>query len=373
MAIGEFFLKSKGVQKIFRKKLISNLSFFFAKNKIDFKILSLRERIFVETKDIEKASAILRNIFGISWFARIIFLPSVKLEEISKFIKENYKNWIKNKETFALRVKGVSGKEREEVIDRVAENIERKVNLDKPQKEIFIEKRGSDWFLYFKKEKGAAGLPGQSQGKSLLLISGGIDSPVASYLMAKRGVEIFWLHFHSFPLVSSASIEKVKELAKVFLDFQPKLKVYFIPFSGIQKIIKMNTLAKYQVLLYRRLMFKIAEKIAKKEGCKALITGESLGQVSSQTLPNIEITQDRLKIPVFRPLIGMDKEEIISLAKKIKTFEISIKPQEDCCTLFVSKHQTGAGDIDIARELEKNLKPAKLILKALKETKAEIF
>jgi len=373
LAWGEIFLKSAGVQKLLKKRLVNNLFHFLKKQGVDFKIYSWHERIFIETKDFKKASSVLKKTFGTVWFARTLFFAGANFEELNKFIKENYQNWIKRDESFALRIKKDSliKKGTMEIIDEVAKNIKRKVNLSHPKREIFIEGRKQGWFLYFKKQKGQGGLPLGSQGKTLCLISGGIDSPAAAYLITKRGAENIWLHFHSFPLVSEKSIEKVKETAEIFLNYQPKLKVYFVPFSEIQKEIKINIPAKYRVLFYRRKMLEIAQKIAQKENCQALVTGESLGQVSSQTLPNFQITQEKLKIPVLRPLIGLDKEEIIDLAKQIKTFEISIKPQEDCCTLFVPKGQTAAGKIEIVKKLEKDLKLSRLILRSLKE--AEII
>ena len=204
-------------------------------------------------------------------------------------------------------------------------------------------------------------------------MSGGIDSPVAAYLLAKRGAENIWVHFHSFPLVSKASIDKVKELSNIFLKYQPYLKVYFIPFQKAQLEIKAKAPANYRVLLYRRLMLKIAEKIAKKENCKVLATGESLGQVSSQTLPNIKIVEEAAEMPVLRPLIGFDKEEIIKLAEKIGSFSASIKPQEDCCTLFVPKHQTAEGNIDIIKEIEKKIDSQKIIREILKEIEVKEY
>jgi thiamine biosynthesis protein ThiI len=204
-------------------------------------------------------------------------------------------------------------------------------------------------------------------------MSGGIDSPVAAYLMAKRGAENIWLHFHSFPLVSNKSIEKTKELAKTFLGYQPRLKVYYVPFSKIQMEIKAKIPEQYRILLYRRLMLKIAEIIAKNANCGALVTGESLGQVSSQTLPNIRIAGEAVKIPVFRPLIAHDKEEIIDLAKKIDTFDISIKPQEDCCTLFTPKHPTAEGKMEKIRGLEKKLGIKRLINEVMREVKIEEY
>lgn len=363
ISFGELFLKSTGVQKIFKEKLEKNISLFLKKEKIDFQIFVFRERIFLFTQNFKKSLSILKNVFGISWFARSFFFEKENLKEVSNFIKENYQNWIGKNETFALRLKkgGDVKISRQEIIKELARKIKRKVDLENPDKEIFFEARKEGFYLYFKKEKGAKGLPVGSQGKVICLISGGIDSPVASYLIAKRGAENVWLHFHSFPLVSQTSIEKVKQLGKTFLKFQPKLKIYFFPFSQIQAEIKTKAWPKYLILLYRRAMLKIAEKIAKKENCKAIVTGESLGQVSSQTLENLKIIENGIKIPVLRPLIGMNKEEIIKISQKIGTFEISILPQEDCCTLFVPKHASGAGELKKIKNFEKNINLKQLI------------
>lgn len=361
IAFGELFLKSEGVRKLFQKRLINNLWFFLKKEGTCFKIYNFRERIFIETDQIIKAKKLIKKVFGISWFAESFFFPETNLKKFSCFVSENYKKWIKKNESFALRIK-----KNRKIIEKIAENINRKVDLTKPKRELFIEERKKGWFLYFKKIRGAGGLPVGSSGKVLSLISGGIDSPVAAFLAAKRGAENIWLHFHSFPLVSKTSIEKTKDLAKIFLEYQPHLKIYFIPFQRGQMEIKAKTPSKSIILLYRRLMFKIAQKIAKKENYQALVTGESLGQVSSQTLPNIKIIEEAIKMPVLRPLISLDKEEIIKLAKKIGTFQISIRPQEDCCTLFVSKHQTAQGDIQEVKKLEKKINTSRIIKEALK-------
>jgi len=372
IAFGELFLKSEKVKTIFKRKLVQNICFFLKKENLDFDIFLFRGRIFIKTSQPKKVLKIIKNIFGISWFTECLFLPKIDLDKLSEFIKNNYPNWIKKNQTFAIRLKkdkNILKENRKKIIDKIAKNIKRGVDLSKPKKEIFVEIRKGGAFLYFKKKKGLKGLPVGVSGKVLSLISGGIDSPVASFMLAKRGAENVWLHFHSFPLVSKASIEKVKELAKIFLKYQSNLKIYFIPFHKIQMEIKTKTPAKYRILLYRRLMLKISEKIAKKENCQAIITGESLAQVSSQTLPNIKIIEEKIKIPIFRPLIGMDKEEIIDLAKKIKTFQISIRPQEDCCTLFVPKHATAQGRIEVVKELEKRLEIKKMICEAVKNLK----
>jgi len=373
IAFGELFLKSEGVREVFRRYLTGNISSLLKKRGLNFRFHLLRERVLLEALKIKDTFFVIKNIFGISWFAECLFFETVNLKEISDFIAREYKNWIKKGETFALRLSGDFEEGKIKSINEIARRIERKVDLKKPKKEIFIEKRKDKWFIYFKKRKGMGGLPVGSGGRVLSLISGGIDSPVAAFLMAKRGAENVWLHFHSFPLVSKESIEKVRELAKNFLKYQPRLKIYFIPFHNIQMEIKTNIESKYRILLYRRIMLKMAEKIAKKENCQALVTGESLGQVSSQTLPNIRIIEEKINIPIFRPLISYDKQEIIDLAKKIKTFQISIKPQEDCCTLFVPKHATAKGKISNVKTLEKKLKLKKQIHNSFKEMKIEKY
>lgn len=375
IAFGELFLKSEGVKKIFKKRLLSNLEFFLKKEEIDFKIHSFRGRMLVETNDILKSKKIIRNVFGISWISETFFLET-DLKKISDFVEKNYSGWIKKKESFALRLKlekNIIREERVKVIDKIAKKIERKVDLDNPHKEIFIEMRNQGTFVYFEKTRGERGLPSGVEGKVLSLMSGGIDSPISSFLISKRGAENVWLHFHSFPLVSKKSIQKVESLAQDFLKYQPSLKVFFAPFAEAQKEIKLKTPAKYRILLYRRLMFKIAEKIAQKENCLSLVTGESLGQVSSQTLSNLFITREGIEIPVLSPLIGMDKEEIIKLAERTGSYETSIIPQEDCCTLFVPKKQTASGNLDEVIEIEKRIRKDKIIEDTVKKIEIEKY
>lgn len=371
IAVGELFLKSEGVKLIFKRKLGYNLSYSLKKAKIEHKLSVSHERLFVETPTAKKALKVVKNIFGIAWAAETFSFPHATLKEISEFVQEHYHEWIQPKETFALRLVGT--KKSKEVIEELAKHITRKVDLSKPKREIFVEERAQGWFLYFKKQEGARGLPAGSGGKVLSLMSGGIDSPVASFLIAKRGAENVWLHFHSFPLVSAASIEKVRELARIFVKFQPRLKVIFIPFCKAQMEIKTTIPQKYRVLLYRRFMFRAGELIARREKCRALITGESLGQVSSQTLPNIALTQEQITLLILRPLIGADKEQIIELAKKIGTFEVSIRPHEDCCTLFVPKHATAQGDLETVKQLEKKLATSRIIQEMIEQAEIEEY
>jgi thiamine biosynthesis protein ThiI len=368
IAYGELFLKSEPVRRRFEAKLLDNMKFWLKENKIEFKVQRKRSRIFVETKKIEEACEILRKIFGIVWVAPCYRLKTSNLRKIKKFCEENYPEWIRKNETFAVRARRVGKHEytSQDLAKAIGDVIKRKVNLSNPDKEIFVEVRGNDCYIYTETIEGYGGLPLGTSGKVVSLISGGIDSPVSSWLLMKKGCKVVLLHFHSFPLVSKTSIEKTKELARVLAKYQRKIKIYLIPFQEIQMETKTKTPARYRIVLYRRFMFRIAEEVAKLENAEALVTGESLAQVSSQTLPNLVAIEEVTKLPILRPLIGMDKVDIVNLAKEIGTYEISIKPQEDCCTLFIPKHPTTRAKIEIIRELEKKLKVKKLVKNAIK-------
>jgi len=376
IAFGEMFLKSDSVRKFFKQKLVDSLVLAVKKVDPEAKIVILRERVFIQSKNPEKLIPALKNISGTAWLAEVFYFPKFNLTALGKFVDENYGDWMKKGEKFAIRLnlqKSAAKDDSQKIIERLARNINRKVDLKKPDKEIFVEIKKEGTFLYFKKEKGLGGFPAGASGKISILMSGGIDSPVAAHLMLRKGVNCVWLHFHSFPLVSNKSIEKIKELAEVFKAYQNRLKIYYLPFSKAQVEIKAKAPANYRILLYRRLMFRIAEEISAKENCKALATGESLGQVSSQTLPNMNIIEESVKIPVLRPLIVMDKQEITDLAKKIGTYDISIKPQEDCCTLFTPKHSTAEGKLEDVKKMEKKLNIKKIIRETIKETKIVVI
>lgn len=211
------------------------------------------------------------------------------------------------------------------------------VDLHNPDTKVYVDIRTSA-YVYTKRYKGYGGLPVGTNGKGLLLLSGGIDSPVAGFLMAKRGVEVHAVHFHSYPFTSERAEEKVKELANIISLYCGNMKLYSVNLLDIQKEINKNCPEDEMTIISRRFMMKIAEKIAQKEEMNALITGESLGQVASQTIQGINATNSSVSIPVLRPLIGMDKTEIIEISKDIETYETSILPFEDCCTVFLPKH-----------------------------------
>ena len=212
------------------------------------------------------------------------------------------------------------------------------VDLYNPEKIVHVEIRENAAFLHADDSRGAGGIPSGTSGRALLLLSGGIDSPVAGYMVAKRGAVIEALHFESVPYTSERAKEKVLELARLVTEYTGKMNVHVIGLTKIQEELKKSINEEYFTLLLRRSMMRLAERVARKHHCEALVTGESLGQVASQTMQALGVTDSVVDMPVFRPCIGMDKEEIITIARKINTFETSILPYEDCCTVFTPKH-----------------------------------
>lgn len=213
-----------------------------------------------------------------------------------------------------------------------------KVDLGSPELTVFIEVMAREAFLSFEKSAGPRGVPVGTGGKVAVLLSGGIDSPVAAYRMLKRGCRAVFIHFHSVPFLSRASQQKAKDLAGLLTRYQYRSRLYLVSFGELQRRIMLSTPPALRVVLYRRFMVRIATSIAKRRRAKALVTGESLGQVASQTLENLSVIEEAAGLPILRPLIGMDKEEIIGQARLIGTFDISVLPDQDCCQLFIPSH-----------------------------------
>jgi tRNA uracil 4-sulfurtransferase len=211
------------------------------------------------------------------------------------------------------------------------------VDVHTPSITVYVEVREST-YIYSEIIKAFGGLPVGTNGKAILMLSGGIDSPVAGWMMLKRGVEIEAVHFYSYPYTSERSKDKVIELVRILAEYCGKINLHIVPFTDIQLKIRDNCPHDENTIIMRRLMMKIAERIAAEKNAQALISGESMGQVASQTIQSLAVTNDAVNIPVFRPLIGLDKNEVIEISRKINTFETSILPYEDCCTVFVPKH-----------------------------------
>ena len=247
------------------------------------------------------------------------------------------------------------------------------VDVHQPQLKVTAEIRQQNAFVYTNEILGAGGMPVGSNGKAMLLISGGIDSPVAGYMIAKRGVMLDAVHFYSYPYTSERARDKVVELTKLVSRYAGVINLYLVPFTDIQLTIYDKCPSTETTVLMRRLMMKIAERIAKDTGSLALITGESIGQVASQTIESLCVTDDAVSMPVFRPLIGFDKEEIIEKAQKIGTFETSILPYEDCCTVFVPKHPVTKPKLDRLRESESLVDFEPMISQAIANTEKMII
>ncbi|MPM55554.1 putative tRNA sulfurtransferase [bioreactor metagenome] len=248
-----------------------------------------------------------------------------------------------------------------------------RVDVHQPDFYVGVEVRQEQAFVFAEEKLGAGGMPVGTNGHAMLLISGGIDSPVAGHMIAKRGVQISAVHFYSYPYTSERAREKVVELTRILASYAGEVKLYLVPFTEIQLTIYEKCPKSETTILMRRLMMQISEKIALSCGAQALVTGESIGQVASQTLPAIFVTDEAADMPVFRPLIGMDKEEITVTARKIGTFETSILPYEDCCTIFTPKHPALRPQLDKIKDSENLLDVEILIQNALDKTELEMI
>tara|TARA_Y100000310_G_scaffold343027_1_gene448812 strand:+ start:8134 stop:9297 length:1164 start_codon:yes stop_codon:yes gene_type:complete len=332
-------------------------------------ILKLKEDSNVD--EIEKR---LRKIPGISYFS-----PAVKashdVDDINKkclevlegedsgsfYIKakRSYKNFFMKSPDLARKL----GK-------NLSEKTKRAVDYIDPDITVFLEIVENCTYVYTKKVKGIGGLPVGVSGKVMVLLSGGIDSPVAAYLTLKRGCKNIYIHFHSEPYTKESSRKKVEELANYISQYQNETKIYMVPLIDIQKEVMTKTEKKYRIILYRRFMFRIAEALARKNKAKALVTGENLGQVASQTIENIHAIHSVVNLPVIQPLITYDKQEIIDLAKEIGTYETSIQPHDDCCSLFTPKHPAIKSDIKQVIMEESKLDVETLIKETIKKTES---
>lgn len=247
------------------------------------------------------------------------------------------------------------------------------VDVNKPEVTVTVEIRDTNAYVHAENIKGAGGLPVGSSGKAMLLLSGGIDSPVAGWMMAKRGVHIAAIHYVSPPYTSDRAQLKVEQLCEKLTDYCGGIAFYCVPFTEIQEAIKDNCPEEFFTIIMRRLMMEIAQRIADKDGCLALITGESVGQVASQTMAAIACTDAVCRIPVFRPLIGMDKTEIIEIARKIDTFETSTLPYEDCCTVFTPRHPKVRPQLSDIEKAQSSFDFDPLISKAVEDTEMKLF
>jgi thiamine biosynthesis protein ThiI len=371
---GEIALKG-GNRSFFENKLIANIKLALQDlGEIWLKQVSGRIIVLMEDKyDCELIKAKLQKVFGIEYFV-LAWNSSQDLEQLEKDLYALVKSrkFIKFRVTVRRTNKNFPLKS-QEVAEKlgamVVKKMKKKVDLENFDLNCYVDIVENFAFLYFEKIECRGGLPVGVSDKLLCLISGGIDSPVAANLMQKRGAPIVYVHFDSYPSTPKENQEKVKDLVKVLNEYQFKSKLYIVPFLEIQKEILQKAPEDYRVVFYRRMMLRIAKKIAQKENVLALVTGESLGQVASQTVENIRAISEAIDLPILRPLIGFNKEEIVNLAKQIGTFELSAQPFGDCCSLYVPKHPVTRADLNLILDTEKDWEFEKMLEEAVKETK----
>lgn len=346
LSLGELVLKGKNRYK-FVNKLISTIKRNL-RNIDHGKIYQNMGKVYVEvvTDNEEKMINRLKHVFGIVYIAPcyVVETDKEKIEEavikiVDETLKKNpsYKTFKvktnRGDKSFPLNSMEISAK----IGGVILKNFDIKVDVHEPDFFVYCDLK-KDTYIYVDKIKAHGGLPSGTNGRGLLLLSGGIDSPVAGFLMAKRGVLVDCLHFHSYPFTSERGEEKVKKLAEDISSFSGELTFYSVNILDIQKEININCPEDEMTIISRRFMMRIADKIARENGYDCIITGENLGQVASQTIDGLKVTNDITDKLVFRPLIGMDKVNIIDIAKDIDTYETSILPFEDCCTVFLPKH-----------------------------------
>ena len=378
LRFGELYLKGDN-RYLFESMLIRNI-----KNKLqgeEYKFEKTFGRYVVRGYDEMREDFIvekLQQVFGLYSLSRAVELPATVeaiTEEVEKiqigqktfkvFVKRADKKFPVSSMEFAKQLGGVV----------LSHNHKAEVELYNPQVEIHIDIRlNGKAYLFYQTEKCQGGLPLGSAGRGLLLLSGGIDSPVAGYLVGKRGLEIEALHFHSYPYTSELAKDKVLALAKELVPYVGRIKLHIISFTKVQEMIHMNCAPEYMITIMRRIMMRIAERVCDKNGLGAIVTGESLGQVASQTMQSMTVTNEVVKAkPIFRPCITMDKEEIMAISKSIGTYETSILPYEDCCTVFLPKNPVIKPTIDRCEREEKNLNIEQLVEECLLTEEVQII
>lgn len=321
--------------------------------------------------DLDEAVERLKKVFGIAGFSRAAAVEK-DMETILRSAEEYLAPQLLSIRTFKVEAKRSDKKfplNSPEICRETGGFLLRKfphlsVDVHNPDMVVTVEIRDTHAYIHGKQIKGAGGMPSGSAGKAAILISGGIDSPVAAYMMAKRGLELVAVHFASPPYTSERAEQKVHSLLKQVSKYSGRIGLYVVPFTEIQELIKDNCPEEIFTVIMRRMMMRVAQKIAAKEKAGALITGESVGQVASQTMPAIACTDAVCEIPVFRPLIGMDKDEVVAISRKIETFDISVLPYEDCCTVFTPKHPRTRPTVDYVEECEKALEVDRLVAQA---------
>ena len=387
---GEIGVKGKN-RYIFENKLIKNIKNML--KPIDkFNVYKEYGRVYVDLGDYEydEICEEVKKVFGV-----VGVCPAVKvLRKNEEDVESAYKQ-LKETALVVLEEKIANGAKSFKVESRrgdksfrltsqemsidiggyLLSNVGDRINVDinNPESKIKCELRENNVVVYTDTVPGYGGLPIGTNGKAMSLLSGGIDSPVATWMVAKRGMEVEAIHFHTYPFTSEKSQEKVKDLAKILAKYVGKVRLHKINLLEIQKAVALNCRDEEMTIISRRFMMRIAERVGVQRNCDALITGESIGQVASQTIQGLTCTNASVSLPVFRPLIAMDKTEIIDIAKKIDTFETSIIPEEDCCSVFAPKKPVTKPRLEKIEDSEKALDVDKLIQDAIDNMEVEVI
>ena len=370
--LGELTLKGSNI-KSFERLLTNNVKTCLLS--VNAKVNLHAGRLYIECEEDaqEAVEFTLSHLIGITGWAKANVCPkdidSIRREvlKLAKSARENGAKTFKiaakrSDKSFELDSYGIMREAGSLVYDEGL----LEVDVHNPDVTITVEVR-EKCFVYSDANKGCRGLPVGSSGKGLLLLSGGLDSPVAGYRMMRRGMTVECVYFHSYPYTSQEAQEKVEKLAEIISGFGLRTHINIIPFTEVQMLIKKASPENYSTLMLRMCMMRVASLLAKRIGADCLITGESLGQVASQTIQNMAVTESMAELPLLRPLAGLDKEEIIETAKEIGTYETSILPYEDCCVLFSPKHPVLRAPLEEAQEIYKNMNIDELVQKAYEQ------
>ena len=364
---------------LFEEALVNQMKYALKRCEGEFEIRRTKGRIYVDVLsdyyDYDETVENLKTVCGISAICPMIQIEDEGFEKlcetIVKYVDETYpdKNFTfkvnarRARKNYPLESMEINAEVGGVLLDAFPEI---RVDVHKPDVMLYIEIR-EKIYIYSIEIPGPGGMPIGTNGKAMLLLSGGIDSPVAGYMIAKRGVKIDAVYFHAPPYTSERAKQKVVDLAKLVSRYSGPIHLHVVNFTDIQLAIYEKCPHDELTIIMRRYMMRIAEAIAKENDCLGLITGESIGQVASQTLQSLAATNEVCTLPVYRPCIGMDKQEIVTISEKINTYETSIQPFEDCCTIFVAKHPVTKPNLNIIRKHEENLKDVidELVTKAL--------
>ena len=362
---GEIGIKGKN-RYIFEDALVRQIRYALQGADGEFLVHKCHGRVYVDCEgeyDFEETVESLKKVFGIVGICPVVRVPVAELEQLKKDVV-SYVDQVYEDKNLTFKVEARRANKRYpvnsmEINCAVGEAVleafpETKVDVHDPDVRLNVEIR-EEVYIYSKIIPGPGGMPIGTNGSAMLLLSGGIDSPVAGYMIAKRGVKIDAVYFHAPPYTSERAKQKVVDLARLVAKYSGPIRLHVVNFTDIQLYIYDQCPHDELTIIMRRYMMRIAEHFAKKDRCLGLITGESIGQVASQTLQSLASTNEVCTLPVYRPVIGFDKEEIVRISRKIDTFETSIQPFEDCCTIFVAKHPVTKPNLKVIRRSEQKL------------------